>query len=113
MKYVNWLNEIRAGLLALEFYNAEQKKWGQVSFFYFRRQLFSKAHCYARYVLLRVALEAGEGFVTIEELTGDDGKPDLRFVLDRKKIDNVGKPAVNAFLGKLQVDSLCNNNNTL
>ncbi|KJH51170.1 peptidase family M49 [Dictyocaulus viviparus] len=30
VKYVNWLNEIRAGLLALEFYSPEAKKWGQV-----------------------------------------------------------------------------------
>lgn len=33
VKYVNWLNEIRAGLLALEFYSPEAKKWGQVGMF--------------------------------------------------------------------------------
>lgn len=64
MKYVNWLSEIRAGLLALEFYQAEQKKWGQ-------------AHCYARYVLTKVVLEAGQGFVKIEETKGEDGKPGI------------------------------------
>ncbi|CAI5439529.1 unnamed protein product [Caenorhabditis angaria] len=89
VKYVNWLSEIRAGLMALEFYQAEQKKWGQ-------------AHCYARYVLTKVVLEAGEGFVQIIEKQGEDGKPDLHFKLDRTKIDSVGKPAVNAFLAKLQ-----------
>ena len=27
--YVNWLNTVRAGLLALEFYSPETKKWRQ------------------------------------------------------------------------------------
>ncbi|CAJ0572893.1 unnamed protein product, partial [Mesorhabditis spiculigera] len=89
VKYVNWLSEIRAGLMALEFYNADQKKWGQ-------------AHCHARYVLTQVCLEAGQGFVVIESITGPDGKPDLKFKLDRTKIDSVGKPAVREFLKKLQ-----------
>ena len=30
VKYVNWMSEIRAGLMALEFYNADLNKWGQV-----------------------------------------------------------------------------------
>ena len=34
VKYTNWLSEIRAGLLALEFYAADAKKWGQVRPFY-------------------------------------------------------------------------------
>ncbi|CAJ0916533.1 unnamed protein product, partial [Mesorhabditis belari] len=89
VKYVNWLSEIRAGLMALEFYNADLQKWGQ-------------AHCYARYVLTQVCLEAGQEFVTIEEVTGEDGKPDLKFKLDQNKIDSVGKPAVREFLKKLQ-----------
>uniref|UniRef100_A0A914VSE5 Dipeptidyl peptidase 3 n=1 Tax=Plectus sambesii TaxID=2011161 RepID=A0A914VSE5_9BILA len=89
VKYVNWLSEVRAGLMGLEFFSADAKKWGQ-------------AHCYARYVLLRVCLEAEQGFVEIEETTGEDGKPDLLFKLDRSKIDSVGKPAVFEFLKKLQ-----------
>ncbi|XGW21770.1 hypothetical protein V3C99_004603 [Haemonchus contortus] len=89
VKYVNWMNEIRAGLLALEFYSPEAQKWGQ-------------AHCYARFVLTKVCLEAGQDFVTITDCVGDDGKPDLKFKLDRKKIDSVGRPAVTEFLRKLQ-----------
>ncbi|KJH51171.1 hypothetical protein DICVIV_02631, partial [Dictyocaulus viviparus] len=60
------------------------------------------AHCYARYVLTKVCLEAGQGFVTITECKGNDGNPDLEFKLDRTKIDSVGRPAVNKFLAKLQ-----------
>ncbi|CAP31663.2 Protein CBG12727 [Caenorhabditis briggsae] len=89
VKYVNWLSEIRAGLMALEFYQADQKKWGQ-------------AHCYARYVLTKVVLEAGKEFVKIEETKGEDGKADLHFKLDRNLIDSVGRPAVVEFLRKLQ-----------
>uniref|UniRef100_A0A7E4WD76 Dipeptidyl peptidase 3 n=1 Tax=Panagrellus redivivus TaxID=6233 RepID=A0A7E4WD76_PANRE len=89
VKYVNWLNEIRSGLISLEFYQPDAKKWGQ-------------AHCFARYVLLRVVQAAGQGFVTIEETTGADGQPDLKFSLDRSKIDSVGKPAIESFLKLLQ-----------
>ena len=28
--YVNWLNMVRAGVVALEFYSPDTKKWGQV-----------------------------------------------------------------------------------
>jgi dipeptidyl-peptidase-3 len=90
VKYTNWLNEIRAGLVCLEFYQADTKKWGQ-------------AHSWARYVLLRVALAAGQGFVSIEECVDENGKPDLKFSLDRTKIDSVGKPAIGDFLKLLQV----------
>ena len=65
-----------------------------------------QAHCYARWVLTQVCLEAGHGFINIEDRMGDDGKPDLMFKLDQKKIDAVGKPAVTAFLAKLQVGIL-------
>lgn len=87
--YINWLNMVRAGLLALEFYTPDTCKWGQ-------------AHMQARYVILRVLMEAGEGLVSIEKLTGDDGEPDLVMKLDRSKINTVGKKAIGDFLRKLQ-----------
>ncbi|KAI1700577.1 peptidase family m49 domain-containing protein [Ditylenchus destructor] len=71
--YVNWMSEIRAGLVALEYFQPDSKTWGQ-------------AHCYARYVLFRVCLEAGQGFIT----------------LDRSKIMDVGFPSMQEFLKKLQ-----------
>ncbi|KAH9518982.1 bifunctional diacylglycerol diphosphate phosphatase/phosphatidate phosphatase [Bulinus truncatus] len=88
--YINWLNMVRAGLLALEFYSPETNSWKQ-------------AHMNARYVILRVLLEAGEGFVKIEKLLGEDNKPDLCVPLDKFKISSIGKPAIGAFLRKLQV----------
>lgn len=62
-----------------------------------------KAHMQARFVILRVLLEAGEGLVGLEEVTGPDGQPDARITLDRSKIHSVGKNAIHRFLSKLQV----------
>ncbi|KAF3841052.1 hypothetical protein F7725_006914 [Dissostichus mawsoni] len=76
--YINWLSMVRAGLLGLEFYTPESKSWRQ-------------AHMQARFVILRVLLEAGEGLVGLEELTGPDGKPDAQITLDRSKIHTVAR----------------------
>ena len=51
----------------------------------------------------QVLLEAGQDFITIKEIEGEDGEPDLLFSMDRSKIESVGKPAMAAFLQKLQV----------
>ena len=48
-------------------------------------------------------LNAGKGFVTVVEVTGEDGKPDLLLTLDRDKIESVGKPAIGEFLQKLHI----------
>ncbi|XP_066502754.1 dipeptidyl peptidase 3 [Hoplias malabaricus] len=88
--YVNWLNMVRAGLVGLEFYTPESKSWRQ-------------AHMQARFVILRVLLEAGEGLVTLSETTGVDGRPDALIALDRNKIYTVGKSAIQKFLCRLQV----------
>ncbi|KAK7086654.1 bifunctional diacylglycerol diphosphate phosphatase/phosphatidate phosphatase, partial [Halocaridina rubra] len=90
LKYVMWLDMFYAGLKGLEMYQPSQRKWGQ-------------AHSQARYVILRVALEAGQGLVTITETTGEDGLPDLLLTLNREKIHDVGHKAMGEFLKKLQV----------
>ncbi|KAK2192933.1 hypothetical protein NP493_20g08016 [Ridgeia piscesae] len=88
--YVNWLNMVRAGLLALEFYAPDTSSWMQ-------------AHMQARYGILHVLLEAGEGLVSVDRTMGEDGEPDLLVSLDRSKINSVGKTAIGDFLRKLQV----------
>jgi len=86
--YVNWLSLLWSGFAkALEMYQPSTATWSQ-------------AHAQARYVLLRVCLEAGDNFVNIIET--EKGK-DLRMTIDHKKIFTTGKKAIGDFLLKLQV----------
>jgi dipeptidyl-peptidase-3 len=84
--YINWLLMCRAGILALEFYNPESKRWGQ-------------AHMQARYCIFRILLEASKdnGFVQLTK--GDD----VCVTMDKSKIKTVGIPAMADFLTKLNV----------
>ena len=54
-------------------------------------------------MILRVLLEAGQGLIKVEKVTGEDGQPDVVVKLDRTKIIPIGKPAIGKFLTKLQV----------
>ena len=57
----------------------------------------------ARFVILQVLLEAGNELVSLKEIKGDDGKPDLRIGIDRNKVETIGRDAIANFLMKLQV----------
>ncbi|XP_076166727.1 dipeptidyl peptidase 3 isoform X2 [Ptiloglossa arizonensis] len=86
--YVNWLSLLWNGCVkALEFYQPSTETWLQ-------------AHSQARYVLLRVCMEAGDDFVNVVET--EPGKS-LLLTLDRFKIQTVGKRAIGEFLTKLQI----------
>ena len=78
---------LRAGL---EFYTPSTRAWRQ-------------AHMQARYVILRVLLEAGGGLLTLQRGAGADGEPDVRVQLRRELIASTGREAIGAFLLKLQV----------
>ena len=88
--YANWLSLCHAAVKGVEMYSPGTREWKQ-------------AHSQARFVLLQVMLNAGEGFVDLKEVKGDDGNPDLLFTMNRAKLESVGKPAVGEFLKKLQV----------
>ena len=42
-------------------------------------------------MILQVLNQAGENFVSIKEVIGEDGKPDLLFSMDRSKLGNLKK----------------------
>jgi len=79
--YINWLSMARKGLLALEFYTPESNKWRQ-------------AHMQARFVILNVLREAG-GIVEIKE--------GPLIILDKSKIETIGRKAIGHFLTKIMV----------
>ena len=88
--YVNWLSLCHAAVRGIEMYSVASNEWKQ-------------AHSQARFVILQVLMEAGEGFVSVKAMNGEDGKPDLLLTMDRSKVESVGKPAIGSFLQKLQV----------
>jgi dipeptidyl-peptidase-3 len=74
--------------MGLKYYHIESDKWGQ-------------AHMQARYVILQVCLEAGNGLIEIVE---DESCEDKVYIkLDREKIKEVGVPALGRFLKQLQI----------
>ena len=90
IKYANWLSMVLAGVKGLEMFSPASMEWKQ-------------AHSQARFVIMQVMLEAGQDFLNIKEVTGEDGKPDLLICMDRSKIMTIGQPAISKFLLKLQV----------
>jgi len=98
--YVNWLLMIRAGLVALEFFNPKTGNWIQ-------------PHMQARFAILRVLIKASETEPRQSEPPDEESKApflqlvsqetDVLICLNRSKIEAVGMPALGDFLSRLQV----------
>ncbi|VDP60637.1 unnamed protein product [Schistosoma curassoni] len=85
---------VRSGVTSMEFYSPAENA-GDIG-------SWRQAHCCARYVILRVLIEADNSLVRVDEIVGDDGAPDLTIFLDRQKLLTVGRPAIGEFLRKIQ-----------
>merc|ERR1719264_2156745 len=77
--YTNWLSLCHAAINGVAMYSPASGEWKQ-------------AHSQARFVILQVLNQAGENFVSVKEVIGEDGKPDLLFSMDRSKLETIGKP---------------------
>jgi len=86
--FISYLQMARAGVVALEFWDPQSRKWGQ-------------AHMQARYSILRTFLDAGDDFVRLVHSLDD--LSDLEIHLDRSKILTHGRPAVEKYLQQLHV----------
>ncbi|KAL2000149.1 hypothetical protein VTN02DRAFT_3488 [Thermoascus thermophilus] len=86
--FASYLQMARAGVVALEFWDPKNRKWGQ-------------AHMQARYSILRAFLDAGDDFVKL--VYHKEDLSDLEIHLDRSKILTHGRPAVERYLQKLHI----------
>lgn len=86
--YTAYLSMARAGIVALEFWDPKSRKWGQ-------------AHMQARFSILRTFLNAGVEFCELEWEAED--MSDLTIRLERSRILDLGRTAVNEYLQKLHI----------
>jgi dipeptidyl-peptidase-3 len=86
--YTAYLSMARAGVVALEFWDPKSRKWGQ-------------AHMQARFSILRTFLNAGVEFCELE--WKEEDLSDLTIRLERDRILDLGRMAVENYLQKLHI----------
>ena len=64
---------------------------------------WKQAHSQAVFIIMLVMLEAGDDFLTVKEVTGEDGQLDLLISMDREKINTVGQEVIAKLVLKHQV----------
>lgn len=85
--HVLWLNMVRGGLIGLEFYTPETKKWRQ-------------AHVRARYCIMQTLLRGPNPLVKIEH---DRASKKLEITIDAARIETDGKAAIGELLRHLNI----------
>jgi dipeptidyl-peptidase-3 len=86
--FAAYLQMARSGIAALEFWDPKSRKWGQ-------------AHSQARFTILRTFLNAGVEFCELEY--EKDDLSDLTIRLERSRILDLGRRAVEDYLQKLHI----------
>jgi dipeptidyl-peptidase III len=86
--YASYISMMRAGIVALEFWDPKSRKWGQ-------------AHMQARFSILRTFLDAGTEFASLEYKEED--LSDLTIRIERSRILDLGRRAMNTYLQKLHI----------
>nr|QBH22561.1 peptidase family M49 containing protein [Philasterides dicentrarchi] len=85
-----FLDLISQGINGLQFYDVNEKKWGQ-------------AHINGRWVILQVLLEIGEDFLQIQKCLKEHDEEGIEIKLNKDLILTKGKEALSQFLLKMQV----------
>ncbi|KAJ8104069.1 peptidase family M49-domain-containing protein [Lipomyces tetrasporus] len=88
--YIAYLLMARAGLVALEYWDPESKKWGQ-------------PHMQARFSIFKQFLEYGDRSFVKLTYADTETFDDLEIELDRSKILSHGRAAVGEYLQKLHI----------
>ena len=87
--YIGWMEMLLSALKGLQFFNPEQKVWGQ-------------AHVLASWVILAVVREGDPSIINFE-FTQKDGKDYFYMTVDRPKLRTTAFKAMSDFLAKLHI----------
>ncbi len=90
MYYIGWLEMFMGGVKGLQYFNPENKVWGQ-------------AHVLASYVILSVVREGDPSVINFEFTKKEDGTDYFILHIDRSKLRTTAFKALEEFLSKLHI----------
>ena len=90
MYYVCWMEMLYGGIKGLQFFNAENKVWGQ-------------AHIWASWVIFSAVKQGDPDLIKFNFSTNPDGTETFTVTFDRKRLRTSGFEALSKFLHKLHV----------
>jgi dipeptidyl-peptidase III len=88
--YGCWLSELTGAIKGLQFYNAEDKAWGQ-------------AHIWGRWVIFQACYQGDPELFKVELCKDEEGKDSFMLGINRERLRTTGFKALTDFLHKLHV----------